>query len=93
MNIMTKIIKNAQKNYITIKLTSKPDFTTTLSKIFINSKSKKITFKRHDYVILAKIKIIIDEKLNENLRWIKLDELKVKQKSIINGYETYLEEN
>ena len=41
----------------------------------------------------AIIKIIIDEKLNENLRWIKFDEFKAKQKYIITGYELDLEEN
>ena len=61
--------------------------------IFINSKSEKITSKRHDYVSRAIIKIIIDEKLNENLRWIKFDEFKAKQKYIITGYESDLEEN
>ena len=31
-----------------------------------------------DMCIRAIIKIIIDEKLNENLRWIKFDEFKAK---------------
>ena len=55
--------------------------------------NSKINFKKHRCVSRAIIKIIIDEKLNENLRWIKFDEFKAKQKYIITGYELDLEEN
>ena len=79
--------------YLPKKITTNYDFITNLSKIFINSKSEKITFKKHRCVSRAIIKIIIDEKLNENLRWIKFDEFKAKQKYIITGYELDLEEN
>ena len=64
-----------------------------LTKIFINSKFENKNIRRHDYVTKAIIKLIIDEKLNDNPRWVQFEEIKNKQKYIITGYESEMEEN
>ena len=53
-----------------------------LTKIFINSKFENKNIRRHEYVTKAIIKLIIDEKLNDNPRWVQFEEFK-KSKNIL----------
>ena len=85
---------NAKINfYLPKKITSNFNFVNVLTKIFINSKFENKNIRRHDYVTKAIIKLIIDEKLNDNPRWVQFEEIKNKQKYIITGYESEMEEN
>ena len=47
---------------------------------------------RHDYITKSLIQIIIKEKLNENLRWLKFEEFIKMQKYVISEHKEYLEE-
>jgi len=53
----------------------------------------KKKFRRHYYTTKSIIEIIIDERLNDNLRLIRLREFNSKQKYIISLYKSELEEN
>ena len=51
-----------------------------LTKIFINSKFVNKNIRHHDYVTKAIIKLIIDEKLNDNPRWVQFETFKKRKK-------------
>ena len=79
--------------YLPKKVTSNYDFINTLSNVFINNTFVNKTIKRHDYITKALIKIIQDENLNDKLNWISFAQFKSKEKNIISGRETNLEED
>ena len=89
-NNFCEFINSKNRNYLPKNISSNYDFMNILTKIFIKSISEK-TNKRHDYASRALIIIIIDEKIDENIRNIKYEEFKSKQKYIISGYESELE--
>ena len=64
-----------------------------LNKILINNKYDKKSIKRLDFITKAIMKIIDDEDLNVNLKWIKFEEFESGEKYIITGRKPDLEED
>ena len=69
-NNICESINSKINYYLPKKLTSNVDFVNCINKLFINSKFNDSDIIRHDYVTKSLIKIIIDNKLDEHLKWV-----------------------